>query len=501
MKRNLHRIDEVFREAQNNLNESPPPAGWEKLNAALDKYDVERYKAAFFTWKKIAILLFLILGGFILYQTIVFKRDDKVNDKLASNNLKQEYSNRGQSANEIAKQNDEYSDNEQRNPNKITQSELSVRNTKARNNLFVQNTTKSLNGYDKMPLSKKNNTREPRNTNEKQISNLKDFQNSETIIIKYNTDNKNIALLTLKHEDAELLKQNEQEDKLLVPKTEKVDGLNENAIDNSDQKIIPHSLFHTEEIKLMQAIQKNKEFKSYWSVSPYYSQDIASYKIDNDLGDTGIPQNESEKVIKRETHEQSFTAGFTLKKQISKHVSLISGFSYSATSIGIMPEVIYVTSEKGQLAYKYIISSGYALINTLSGAPLILGDSIKSAEAQHNIQSISIPLAVGYTFYKRKFEITPSAGLSANIITRANLQTEISEGQNKTIVSTNKLYGTKKYYSNFLATINLQYNLSKRLALNFTPSFKYALNPITKNNVVNTYPYSFGFGTGVSLKL
>ncbi len=500
MERNLHKIDEVFRSAQNKTNETPPADGWEKLNAALDHQDLERYKAGFFTWKKIAILLFLILGGFILYETIVFKRNDKFNEKLISNNLNAEQSTSGHSLNKIISKNDKSSVNKQPNSTKITKSESSAKNTPAQENRAVKNITKSLSDYKKIPFSIKNNTSASR-TSEAHLLNLKDFKNSKTTITNDNTDNKNSVLLTLKLKDSELRKQNEQEEKLLVANTEKVDGLNETAIANADQKINLHSLIPTAEIKLMQAIQKNKKFKSSWSVSPYYSQDIAFYKIDNDLNEPVNLQNESEKVLKRETLEQSFTAGINLKKQISKKISLVTGLSFSETSIGIMPEVIYVTSEKGQLAYKYIISSGYALINPVSRAPLILGDSIKSAEAQHNIQSISIPLAVGYTFYKKKFEITPSAGLTANVITRAKLKTEISDGQNKTIVSTTKLYGTKKFYTNFLANINFQYNLNRKLALNFTPTFKYAINPITKNNVVKTYPYSIGFGVGATFKL
>ncbi len=505
MEKNLHKIDEVFQDAQGKTNETPPPDGWEKLNAALDKQYLERYKTRFFTWKKIAILLFLILSGFILYQSGLFKLDSKSNGKLASTNYPQypqQQTIKDPQANEIdkQKQKDKSSENLPSKSKQVTESEFPDRNNRGGQNSFVQN-TKSLNDYSSIPASNKRNRREPRITDVEQVTNLKDVQIFETNNYKSDIENKDKTLLTLKREDSKLIKQNQQQEKSLVANNEKVISLNENDFNNSNQKINPYSLLSNAVSELIISKAENKKFKPYWSVSPYYSLDIASYKIDNDLTDTGNPQNESEKVLKRETHEQSFTVGFNLKKQLSKRISLNSGFSFSATSIGIMPEVIYVTSEKGQLAYKYIISSGYALINPVSGAPLTLGDSIKSAEAQHNIQSISIPFAVGYTFYKKRFDITPSAGVSANVITRANLQTEISDGQNKTVVSTNKLYGTKKYYTNFLATINLQYNLNKRLALNFTPSFKYALNSITKNNVVNTYPYSIGFGVCATFKL
>ncbi len=130
-----------------------------------------------------------------------------------------------------------------------------------------------------------------------------------------------------------------------------------------------------------------------------------------------------------------------------------------------------------------------------------IGDSLNSTTAQHNIQVLSIPLAFTYKIGQRKFFITPSAGIAANYITLAKVETEVEYPANRETVSINKLNGLKHFYLGFIADVNLQYDLDKKWILNILPAFKFAISPITKKNVVKTYPYSFGLGMGVTYKL
>lgn len=107
---------------------------------------------------------------------------------------------------------------------------------------------------------------------------------------------------------------------------------------------------------------------------------------------------------------------------------------------------------------------------------------------------------VSYRFEKNKFSISPAVGLSANFITSANVKTEVTDALNKESVSINGLDGMKSFYTGLMADISLQYNYNNKWSFSLLPGFKYALTPITKGNVVKTFPYSFNIGAGITYK-
>ena len=105
-----------------------------------------------------------------------------------------------------------------------------------------------------------------------------------------------------------------------------------------------------------------------------------------------------------------------------------------------------------------------------------------------------------YRFEKNKFSVSPSIGLSANFITSANVKTEVTDALNKEAVTINGLDGMKSFYTGLIADVNLQYNYNSKWSLSLLPGFRYALMPITKGNVVKTFPYSFNMGAGITYK-
>jgi hypothetical protein len=191
-----------------------------------------------------------------------------------------------------------------------------------------------------------------------------------------------------------------------------------------------------------------------------------------------------------------------MTREFTKHFIVKSGLIYANTAIGINPRYLYASQQpNGGVAYKYNTSSGYGYVKPDFGIPPAIGDSLQSTEAQHNLQSLGIALMPGYKFGKNNFSVTTSAGISANFITRATLRTEVKDALHRETITINRLYGTRVFYTSFIADINLQYKFSDRWSMNILPAFKFALTPITKNNVVKTYPYSFGIGAGVSYTL
>jgi hypothetical protein len=200
-------------------------------------------------------------------------------------------------------------------------------------------------------------------------------------------------------------------------------------------------------------------------------------------------------------HEPSFSVGMLATRQLKEKWGLQTGLIYSNTAIGISPQKIYALQDPaGDIAYKYITSSGYAYIKPGFGPPPAFGDVLTTTEAKHSLHSLSLPVVIKYTVGKNKFLFIPGAGLEANFITRAKLETEIEYANNRETVFINKLNGAKSFYWSLIADAELRYNTNNKLSFSLRPVFRYAISPITENNVVETFPYSFGAGLGMTYK-
>jgi hypothetical protein len=509
MDKNLHNIDRIFSEAHKEFIEDAPADGWEKLQANLDKNDTEKYKRKFIAWKRVAMLLILLFSSFIIYETGIFKISNRDERNIADtkplvintlsetspgvplnneNNTVSEHKKikNGLAASEKPTQPDQLEDN-------VISSFDLVKNSK--NYSLKESTTVKgrKNKYYKQKSNRliKAGTAEPddetgneNSSTAKEINGIK-ISNTEKAEL-----NKGVALAILETNHP-------------IPAA-KI------ALPGKDLTMISTSGKIGELVKTFTTLNSttnfyktgNKKFKPFWTAMPFVSNDWNMYQLDNDVPDAtaNIQDDEKVEVSSREKHESSFSAGIVITRQLSKHIGIQTGIVYANTSIAISPQNIYAEQQNGQLAYKYITSSGYGFIKPGFGLPPAVGDSIKSAEAEHTLQVFSIPLSISYRFDKNKFSFIPSAGLSANFITKSRIKTEIYNAQNSENVDITGLEGTRKFYTGFIADVNVQYNINSKLAVNLLPDFKYALSPITKNNVVKTFPYSFGLGAGITFK-
>lgn len=520
MEKNLQNIDEVFNRAYNSYEDEPSAAAWEKLSAALDKEDAEKYKRRFIGWKRIAVVLLFLLSGFLIYETgVVIKRK---NDK------------------ELVKKGND------------TDSAMVTDNTGANKEKTTVETGKNEKKENSLPYVFDNQVQPAPSdvlieTNEKEILAPKSNQQIITAFeqsgIDINTSktkkaNKQSARdktkITIRPgamaedetgsiADNSVPKNKKGSSKINDEQTAIVSGMETDSIRRLSISPVT-SIARIEiskpaisDLKIKEPVlpvlnitagtvsskkKKPSSFKPFWSVTAFASNDWGQYTIDNDVHDnTGNQQDEKEEINRREKHEGSYSAGIFATRQFTKHLGLKTGLIYSNTAIGISPQEMYAAKKTdGSVAYKYITSSGYGFVKPGFGLPPAVGDSIQSTEAQHNLQVISVPLMVSYRFEKKKFSIAPAVGLSANFITSANVKTEVTDALNKESVSINGLDGMRSFYTGLIADVSLQYNYNSKWSFSLLPGFRYALTPITKGNVVKTFPYSFNIGAGITYK-
>jgi hypothetical protein len=213
-------------------------------------------------------------------------------------------------------------------------------------------------------------------------------------------------------------------------------------------------------------------------------------------------QDNASELEKEEKPEFSSTYGALVDYKINKHWGLQSGITLSNTNITVDPKTIYAQQDNtGNVKYRINTSSGYGYVLPSFSSNPVVGDSLYAFTSTHSLQYIGIPLAVTYNVTKGKFKFNALAGLSANILTKAKLETTVEKGFSNSAETLDNLKGLRKMYFSGLAGIGVDYKLTKKTAMTFAPTMRFALNSINKDATVKSYPMSFGFVVGLKLDL
>ena len=447
MNKDLHDIDDLFRSALENYYEMPSASVKESLFAQLDKKDAENYKIRSLVWKRVAIVLVFVLGGFVMYESGLIRPIGHSFKKFITQ--KPAAGSPGNAA--------EYdpvpvkTDPEKKLALEKTQQLTGQITSLLRNKIYVFQTGNAA-AIETEQIH--DNLQE-----EKTITTFP----AEKITLEKMEDRSSNSLQFLMTSPIKLV--------------DGVDPLLKNTLANkSDPKRIHHE-------------------KPSWTITGLVTYDRVNYKLDSDQ------PNAITSVKYREVHEPSYSVGLLATRQVKEKWGLQTGLIYSNTAIGINPQKIYALQDPaGDIAYKYITSSGYTYIKPGFGTPPAFGDSILSTEAKHSLNELSIPMVVKYTIGKDRFLLLPGAGLEAHFITGSKLEIEIEDAVNRETLFINKLSGTKSFYWSLVADAELRYNVNQKMSFSIRPVFRYAISPITDNNVVETFPYSFGTGLGLTYK-
>ena len=469
MSEDLHNEDEYFRKAYRKTEEEPSPAVWEKISAGLDNADAVYYRSKFATWKRIACVLFLLLGGAVIYQIFFTGKNAAVPKAVVQHKT-------------LMPDSSAISFNQNIKDNHIT---LQQQEKLSGNNSSFNNKT-----VNKSFIT----TQQPEQTV---------MPVNHDSFIEQNQPPANQSSLLADQSLAKTQVEAKDSSKMVNDNAGKLNDIHQLNTDSLQESFAISDKKIARDLTSKMSASKSKTskgFKSYFTITPYASVDFTQYELDDDDHNPNNPPDSKQDIEGRETHQVSFSAGVLGKWQFSPKFSLKTGLVYSNIAIGISPQTLYASKEDNQRnGYKFITSSGYAFVNPVFSASPAAGDSISAAVAQHHLQYLSVPLLAGYRISAGKhFSITPGAGLSIHTLLSTEVRTEVNEDTDTETVIINKLQGLKKNYYSFTADAELNYILNKHISITALPMFKYALNSITKNNVVRTYPYSISLGAGVS---
>ncbi len=239
-----------------------------------------------------------------------------------------------------------------------------------------------------------------------------------------------------------------------------------------------------------------------FSLNIFYSPDISFKTVSNNH--PMYRDEDRDEIKKEEWVKYASTVGLKINYHLKNHWQIGTGISYSTVSTEILPKTIYARPDNnGNFNYRMNCSAGYSYIDadaTGSNYPGP-GDSIKSLTSNNRLAYLNIPLTVGYTFAKKRWSITPSAGVAINFLSKGQIVTTIATNTGSKNAAVTTVQGLKQNYMSATISVMGQYTLGRNFALSFEPTSRFGLETINKDASVNTVLNSFGFAAGVVIKL
>jgi hypothetical protein len=468
MDEHLHKdIGKQFREEINSLSQQPRKHIWENIDKALDKEEAKNYKEKYLLLRKTVLLLFFIgIAGFFAFYFSTSKNKPASNEFTVQNTKGKDASSQNQ--------------NPATGKESVSHSDILITAQPQANIFSVINPSQDF-SENLFPFAK---------------SLIKDKTKTRVKI-----SNGDIVY----EEDIKTVNAETEEDKIT-----ETDMVTTTALQKT-QPVISESLFP----KLNNSQKKNtivintpsssetsdkkqKNSKHKFTLLAFAGPDYSDYRLINDSHNN---YDNKAGIEKRERSDLSFSFGILLGYAVGKRISVQTGITYAASNISINPTEIYAEKNNaGLIKYRYNTSYGYGYLQPSFSSSPAVGDSLFADGANHTLHYITMPVMVKYKIGKKKLSFNPGVGVGLNILTKATLTTDLVDNLNRETETISKLEGIKKLSASLIFTPELQYQLTKKVNLSLSPSFKYSLGPINKGNVVKTYPYTIGVGLGVVYK-
>lgn len=478
MDKNLQNIEDLFKKGLEGIKELPSEKVWNDLEQSLEKDNSATLKKKYNSLKKATVFLLVIV---VLLSIYVLKNESKKTGSQKNRNVS-----------EIA------GNLKTPSPTKPTPSTGTINNEQPKNNL---------NPVRKADQNKGIISTAGENAFKRKGANKN--MNPPTIKVS------NVTAIGHENRWAELKNNNENNYSAFPEKPEAKDEAG-NHFDNLH-------LFRAFNIEL--PITSFNTLKEVSSVSPYimpakltierpvpiarsplfyagffYSPTIPFSRLRDDDHHYGNP--DSREFERRESGSYSYSFGFSIGYGLNRKWSLQTGITLSTLKMHVEPEKIYAERDnRGMVKYPINTSSGKGYILPSFRNNPSIGDSLFSRNTKHTLQYTVIPLAIQYRLSsRRRLSANLLAGLSANLLSRGKISTEVESGNESELEKTHEIHGLKPVYFNGLTGISFNYKLYKNLALTFSPILNFAIDPINKNLPVKSYPGTIDFQFGLKTK-
>jgi hypothetical protein len=249
------------------------------------------------------------------------------------------------------------------------------------------------------------------------------------------------------------------------------------------------------------------ESESGWSVGGQLSPTYSYRSLGGSAFETPDESVDQSHFNDTENGLASIGGGIALAYNFNERLSLGSGLYLSRIGQENTDVVAY-DSPDSQYMYKLATSSGTVSINPAKFDKVLIeqiaspkdsipGDYLVNGTFVQNLDYLEVPLVINYKVLNKRFSIKLSGGLSPGILVNNRSYFDL-EGEK---IQTGFTENIKPMIYNSVVGLGMGYDISTKLSINLSPTFKYSLSPVNSGSTLNYHPYSISFFTGISYKL
>ncbi|HEY8658553.1 MAG TPA: hypothetical protein VIL78_05925 [Hanamia sp.] len=512
MDKNLQNIEDLFYSALNDIKEVPSQDFWDAVDLHLDKNKIIPLKRDYTILKRIALMALLLLISFSLFEiktnqhnSRLTKNNNLNSDKLRKSIIINNKTTNGRVITDSASAMDAIHDNSYKKEKTVDKNsigeynEANIRKGYSSINSYNYHRKKNMpeitiTGKD-IPENQKNLTSSQKKNLIAQSAYSKRIENSNVI-----KDEKWIEENHKEKIENQISSLKKPENKLIENFKLALKDLNETKKLIESKIALEYNVDNKSNNDLAKRLLQRQVKSSAFSITPFFSPDIAWYRLQND--NVNNQSNNVGEFEREEKHEFSSTYGVLVDYNLNKRWGIQSGFALSNINIIINPETLYAQPDNtGNIKYRISTSSGYGYVLPSFSSNPVIGDSLYAFTSTHSLQYLGIPIAVNYHFSLGKFKLNVVEGMSVNLMTKSKLETTVENGFQNSSESINRILGLKNIYLSGLTGINVDLKLTKNTAISITPTMRYAINSINKNTPVKSYPMSLGTVVGLKIGL
>lgn len=511
MNKNLHDIDKLFGDAINEHEEVPSLAVWEAIDKSLDKKNITDIKRKYVLLKGVAAgLLILLIGAGIIniqlnkkHKNILEKNEETINNKLAENKLLQSVNTLNNATENLKYKHVEVSNNTLGTPTDAIKKDAvihSIENVSGKKKL-------NKNNYNKTTVIPINNISEFNSaissTHKKTGRLIKSGKHKITISpveIDEAINNEIIdarKVMADKNEIINYIIKPSFKPERVAAFANKLSLLPTFATSYTVPVIKPVRYPFNSNIFYQRKHKSNNTKNSPFSITAFFAPNIPSFRLENDH-DERRNYDDRRKIKEEEQHQHSFSFGLLADYSINNHWAIQSGLTFIEKKINIQPKKLFADKDNdGNIQFRLNCSSGYAFVAPKAGIAPFIGDSIQTNSSTTHLQYSSIPLSIKYSYSNKKITLFGVAGTALNFLSKGNIKTEIAENSYTDKITSTSINGLKSSFFNVAAGLGVEYNIFRKFALTFMPTYNFALTSITQNSTVKSYPNSLSLAAGL----
>ncbi|MGH2643341.1 MAG: hypothetical protein ACRDE2_05290 [Chitinophagaceae bacterium] len=463
MHKQLHNIDQIFQKIVGPYEENPPDEDWERIKTTLDKRNSQKVKKKFYLFSAAAILVLLLMLGIGMYKI----HKGNPNNRTGA----------GRYADQIK-------------PTVILPEKMNPLNSPKAYSPSAK--SKHLNYSAEIKLKHELKGRSPIPSYKFNALPIKRPLNNENYI-SLKMINLRPAYLTRKHTfPARISDKNNSFN---------VDSLKYLAstpisLENKNLRGLSDINRNNNIISPKQHIKYNDLF-SRISLTIMFSPDISGYSLKNN---NNANNQSSGDFRDKEQEGFSYTAGIMMDYAINKKWLLESGITLTNRMLSIYPSTVYAQKDyNGKVSYVLPTSTGISKIPDISNNNVQIGDSLElTSNSIQQLKYLSLPLILKYCLKKGRFTLQGYSGLEINLLSKSTTDVSFQTGNGNIHEAIDTIQGLKRSYLSGLAGIGVQYGLTNKIKISFTPTLSYSITPINQNTPFKKYPYSIGLWAGIT---